>query len=110
AIIISKTIVNSLYAPAAGNVVFCRGDFHLGVVGKIPGGLNQTFSISPLSDQDSPVIVLHYSRHDFGCGSTAATGQHHKWDLSINGRVTRRVLLVPFTDFPFGRYYLLSFR
>jgi len=61
---VSFPVIQRLYAPSAGNVIFSCGDFQVGVVAKGPYRLYQSLAVSLLSHNDPPFKILDSSCHD----------------------------------------------
>ena len=59
-------VVDRLYEPARGYVVFCYGDFEEAVVRELAGGLHESFPERAVAYHNTSVKVLDGSVHDFG--------------------------------------------
>ena len=70
-------VVDGLYAPSAGNIVFVGGEFQLPVIRNFKTHLCQALSIGPGTKNHSPVKVLQSATGNLARAGSIAVHQYH---------------------------------
>jgi len=107
---VAVAVVDGLNAPPAGDVIFGRGNFQLGIERQFAGGLHQSFAVGSLPDQHAPVVILNHARHNLGCRCAVTVGENDNRNFQVQWWIQGGVRFVPLGHFALRRHHLRIFR
>ena len=84
AVLVSVAVVDGLDTASARGIIFRCSDLHLAIVCERSNGLHEALSIASCSHDDSSVVVLDRSGHDFRRRCRTRTDQYDDRKLGVD--------------------------